>query len=136
MVARKMPIWTRVERQLAALFFKFAYALLKRSSSYFTWQDVPLNRVSFYGTNHVTLCPFLTGITRQGIMIDKKIMRQEAMYNGRFFNSVGAIDHTTVYTSWAFVMRHRLQGVERFSKLLHHFFTVVKYPPPGFKHKI
>ena len=37
---------------------------------------MPLNRVSFYGKNYATGCPFLIKIMRQGIRIDKKIMNR------------------------------------------------------------
>ena len=40
---------------------------------------MPLNRVSFYGKNCATGCPFVTKIIRQGIKIDKNIMRQGIM---------------------------------------------------------
>ena len=49
-----------------------------------TWQDVPLNRVSVYDKNHATGSPFLIKITRQGITIDKKIMRLGIMWKGIF----------------------------------------------------
>ena len=39
---------------------------------YLTGRDVPLNRVSFFGKNYATVCPFLIKIMRQGITIDKK----------------------------------------------------------------
>ena len=51
---------------------------------YLTWRDVPLNTVSFYGKNYVTGCPFLIKIMRQGIKIDKKIMRQGIMWKDAF----------------------------------------------------
>ena len=41
---------------------------------YLSLRDVPLNRVSFYGKDYATGCPFLMKIMRQGIKIDKKIM--------------------------------------------------------------
>ena len=41
--------------------------------------DVPLNGVSFYGKNDATRRPLLTKIMRQGIKIDKKVMRQGIM---------------------------------------------------------
>ena len=52
--------------------------------SYLTWRDVPLNRVSFYGKNYATGCPFLIKIIRQGIIIDKKIMQQGIMWKHTF----------------------------------------------------
>ena len=47
---------------------------------YLTRRYVPLNRVSFCGKNYATGCPFLTKIMRQGITIDKNIMRQGIMW--------------------------------------------------------
>ena len=35
-----------------------------------------LNSVSFYDKNHATGCSFLIKVMRQGIKVDKKIMRQ------------------------------------------------------------
>ena len=51
---------------------------------YLTWRDVPLNRVSFYGKNDETGCPFLIKIMRQGITNNKKIMRQGIMWKDTF----------------------------------------------------
>ena len=42
---------------------------------YLIRRDVPLNRMSFYGKNYATRCPFLIKIMRQGTTADKKIMR-------------------------------------------------------------
>ena len=51
---------------------------------YMTSRDVPLNRVSFYGKNYATGCPFLIKIMRQGITIDKNIMQQGIMWKDTF----------------------------------------------------
>ena len=51
---------------------------------YLTRRDVPLNRVAFYGKNYAIGCPFLIKIMRQGITIDKKIMRQGIMWTDAF----------------------------------------------------
>ena len=40
--------------------------------------------VSFHGKNYAIRCPLLIKITRQGITIDKKIMRQGIMWKGIF----------------------------------------------------
>ena len=55
-------------------------------------QDVPLNRVSFYGKNYATGCPFLIKIMRQGITIDKKTMRQGIMWKDAFYISLETMD--------------------------------------------
>ena len=42
--------------------------------------------MSFYGKNYATGCPFLIKVMRQGITIDKKIMRQGINHvEGHFF---------------------------------------------------
>ena len=41
---------------------------------------MPVNRVSFYGNNYATGCPFLIKIMQQGSIVDKKIMRQGVLF--------------------------------------------------------
>ena len=105
---------------------------------YLTRRGVPLNRVSFYGKNYATGCPFLIRIMRQGITIDKKIMRQgtflkdifgsslETMDLGKFFMRqviLWAIFYATWYRVWRAFPHSSVTAL-------------VKYPPGFFKREL
>ena len=76
---------------------------------------MPLYRVSFYGKNYATGCSFLIRIMRQGITIDKKVMRQ-----GAFWSSLETMDFVKIFMRqgyfWAIFLCDRAQGIERFAK--------------------
>ena len=92
---------------------------------------MPLNRVAFYGTNYVTECPFLINIVRQGITIDKKIMRQGIMWKDIFWSSLETMDFGQIFTRQGILLGHflcdRVQGVESFATHPRHF---PSQPPP------
>ena len=95
---------------------------------------MPLNRVSFYGKNYVIGCPFLIKIMRQGITIDKKIMRQDIMWKDAFESSLETMDFSKIFMQQGILLGHflcdRVQGVERFAAHPRHFPNQVP-PPPG-----
>ena len=91
---------------------------------------MPLNRVSFYGKNYATGCPFLIKIKRQGITIDKKVMRQGIMWKDTFNISHETLDFGKVFMRQGIPLGNflcdRVQGVERFAT--HPVTSQVKYP--------
>ena len=93
---------------------------------------MPLNRVSFYGKNHAIGYPSLIKIMRQGLTIDKKIMRQGIMWKDAFQSSLETMDFGKIFMRQGILLGYflcdRVQGVERFATHPRHFPCQV--PPP------
>ena len=93
---------------------------------------MPLNRVSFYGKSYATECPFLIKIMRQGITIDKKVMRQGIMWKDTFKSSHEIMHFGKIFMRQGILLGNflcdRVQGVERFATHPRHFPSQV--PPP------
>ena len=92
---------------------------------------MPLNRVSFYGKNYATGCPFLIKIMRQGIIIDKKLLPQGIMWKDTFQSSHETMDFGKNFMRQGILFGNflcdRVQGIERFAT--HPVTSPVKYPP-------
>ena len=88
--------------------------------------------MSFYGKNYATGCPFLIKIMLQGIIIDKKIMRQGIMWKHTFQGYHETMDFGKIFMRQGILLGNslcdRVQGVEQFAIHPRHFPSQV--PPP------
>ena len=90
---------------------------------------MPLNRVSFYGKNYATGCPFLIKIMREGITIDKKIMQEGIVWKDTFWSSRETMDSGKIFMRQGTLLGHFLCD-RVWRDLLHTPVTsLVKYPP-------